>query len=206
MSNALRKEAPSNMPLILSSLLVLVCLVGMLISSYMDSKKNPSTPTFDGSFSWIGWTDEDIWADMAENAGALGETGVLPLMKVDSTEELNKLLTKIDGVKALSTTVSYGGAPKLRDVVQAYDDAFFKESCLLMVYVTEPSGSIRHQVTGFSNDGGTCVVTIMPVIDSETHTADMAGWMITVPVTKYSLEKGNYTAFSALRMNPSKSE
>ena len=74
------------------------------------------------------------------------------------------------------------------DAVEEYDEEFFKEKTLVIVLLTESSGSIRHKVTKASVKDGTMEIKIKRVVP-EIGTCDMAGWHVLVETEKVEIEE-----------------
>lgn len=67
----------------------------------------------------------------------------------------------------------------------AMDEAFFAEQSLLILYIAEGSGSIRHRVDQVTVEDGTVTVTLV-TLQPVVVTCDMAYWAILVPIDKGS--------------------
>ena len=65
----------------------------------------------------------------------------------------------------------------------ALDEAFFAEQSLLILYLEEGSGSIRHRVDQVIVEDGTVTVTLATLMP-EIGTCDMAYWAILIPIDK----------------------
>ncbi len=74
------------------------------------------------------------------------------------------------------------------DAVEEYDEEYFKEKALVIVLLTESSGSIRHKVTNVSVKDGIMEIKIERVVP-EIGTCDMAGWHVLVETEKQEIEK-----------------
>ncbi|MCL2178065.1 MAG: hypothetical protein FWC28_08465 [Proteobacteria bacterium] len=77
----------------------------------------------------------------------------------------------------------FGGGPALARVLEGYGSEFFVDNNLLLILLTEGSGSIGHEVEEVSVDGDTLNVQLLrnaPAIG----TADMAYWHFLLPVGK----------------------
>ncbi len=73
------------------------------------------------------------------------------------------------------------------DACDKYDAEYFEENTLLMVRLSEPSGSIRHEVTGLESaeiNGEPGLMLHVKRLVSESCTEDMAEWHILVEVKK----------------------
>ncbi len=65
----------------------------------------------------------------------------------------------------------------------SYDEEFFREKTLLVLRLTESSGSIRHQVTSVRTDGTTLTAEVRRIVP-QVGTADMTSWVILIEVEK----------------------
>ena len=74
------------------------------------------------------------------------------------------------------------------DAVEEYDEEYFKEKTLVIVLLTESSGSIRHKVTKASVKDGTMEIKIERNVP-EIGTCDMAGWHIIIETDKQEIEE-----------------
>ena len=104
----------------------------------------------------------------------------LPIYKFDTLSELEQFKTDVDGI--LSFNQSYGEVPSFNDVTMKYDEKFFDENTLMLVYVEAGSGSCRFSVDSISQTDGNFCIHIKQTNNPEIHTDDMAGWFITVAV------------------------
>lgn len=74
----------------------------------------------------------------------------------------------------------YDEVPSFNKATEGYDDAFFENNYLLMIYVTSGSGSLRYGVSGVSIENGELCVHVKLTNNPEIGTCDMAGWLIAV--------------------------
>ena len=74
------------------------------------------------------------------------------------------------------------------DAVEEYDEEYFKEKTLVIVLLTESSGSIRHKVTKASVKDGVMEINITKKTP-EIGTCDMAGWHVLVETEKVEIEE-----------------
>ena len=84
---------------------------------------------------------------------------------------------------------------KVREVSEKYDEDYFKEKTLFLVYVGASSGSFRYGVNSVYNDGKNFYIHIETTNNPEVCTADMSGWFVTVGVDKNAVK--NCTTFDA---------
>ena len=72
--------------------------------------------------------------------------------------------------------------PSFNDVTAGYDEAFFDENTLMLVYVSANSGTYRFGVNSVFCNGSAFCIHVERLNDPEFVTEDMAGWFITVAV------------------------
>lgn len=107
------------------------------------------------------------------------DKGLLPV-KADTLNELNAF------VKEVKSSYEYVW-DSINDITAKYDNEFFEENSLLLIYVGEGSGSIRHKVTSVTREENKLSVYIERLVP-EAGTCDMAGWLITVELKKSDIE------------------
>ena len=81
-----------------------------------------------------------------------------------------------------------------RQLLDGYDDAFFKNNDLLMIFKKEGSGSVRYDVTDVAIESGLCKVTVQTV--EPDGSCDIAFRIIFVSIPKdvsSSITKYDYT-------------
>ena len=137
----------------------------------------------------------------ALDSGALNEdqmaiSSVLhfPIYKFDTLEELTQFKDSLDYPEMLS--LAYDEVPSFNEVTAKYDEAFFSESTLLLVYVVASTGTYRFAVDTITGDGTGLCVHIAETTHAEVVTDDMAGWFITVAVPDSAA--ATYTEFDAV--------
>lgn len=72
------------------------------------------------------------------------------------------------------------------DAIERYDEAFFEMHDLIMIRLSEPSGSYRHEVLGFV-PGESSVVVVSKIVPF-VCTDDTADWFILVPIEKNTIK------------------
>ena len=91
----------------------------------------------------------------------------LPIYKFDTLVELEQFINDIkDGLS----------------IEQGYDESFFDENTLMLVYVEANSCSYRYGVDSVHHADGNFCIHIKQTNNPETHTDDMAVWFITMAV------------------------
>ena len=117
-----------------------------------------------------------------------------PIYKFDTLEELTQFKDSLDYPEMLS--LSYDEVPAFNEVTAKYDETFFSENTLLLVYVVAHTGSYRFAVDTITGDGTGLCVQIAETRHPEVVTDDMAGWFITVAVP--DSVAAAYTEFDAV--------
>lgn len=137
----------------------------------------------DIQLSYAGYTGEASFHAAAENSDRLHLSSALhlPIYKFDTKEQLDDF-TGIYG-KFLSLNQGYEGVPSFYGAAERYDEAFFDENTLMLVYVQSSSGSNRYGVDSIYCASNYFCVHVKRTNDPHMHTDDLAGWflMISVP-------------------------
>ena len=183
--------------------LVLVCVLGLVGCNSQTDNDEPISPT---SNIQIGGTSADetfdiavSYANYAEIIGGLNADKMvissvchLPIWKFDTLVELEQF-------KQINNKFTFDGGydeiPSFNDTVAKYDEAFFEENSLMLVYVSANSGSYRYGVNSVFCDGTSFCIHVEQTNNPEVGTMDMAGWFITVAVPDSMIE--NCTEFDA---------
>ncbi len=69
-----------------------------------------------------------------------------------------------------------------RQLLDGYDEGFFKNNDLLMIFIETGSGSVRYDVTDIGIESGLCTVTVQTV--KPDCTCNMAYWIIFISIPK----------------------
>ena len=135
----------------------------------------------------------------ALNADRMTISSVLhfPIYKFDTLEELTQFKDSLEHPESLSSrSYKYDEMPSFNEVTAKYDEAFFSENTLLLVYVVASTGSYRFAVDTITGDGTGLCVQIAETTHAEVVTDDMAGWFITVAIPDSAAAA--YTEFDAV--------
>lgn len=138
-------------------------------------------------------TQESLWSE-ADNAGMADaeERRHIPVRRIDSIEALQEFLEVYGEWPDFS---SYTGAViPLSKTTEAFDYRYFKDHTLLVLYLTENSGSNRHQIDRVGIDGDTLFVRVFAIVPTNSDglvclTDDMAGWFILLELDKAFAER-----------------
>ena len=153
--------------------------------------ENPDT-----TVSEVGTFGMEKLYSAALNAEQMTISSVLhfPIYKFDTLEELTQFKDSLDYPEMLS--FAYDEVPPFNEVTAKYDEAFFSENTLLLVYVVASTGTYRFAVDTITGDGTGLCVHIAETTHAEVVTDDMAGWFITVAVPDSAA--ATYTEFDAV--------
>lgn len=146
---------------------------------------------FDATLSYVGHTG--VIAPGALNLSKLSIDSVqhLPIYKAESLAELDEFKQNW----GLSFDEERGEIKSFNDVSATYNDEFFEENTLLVVYVSAISGTYRYVVRDVYIEGGELCVHVERTNDRGPASEDMAGWFITLAVPNDMLE--GCTSFDA---------
>ena len=152
-------------------------------------------PAFDITVAYGNYADwealEEFYA-RACNRDTFTQSFVLhlPIYQLDTQADLAEFKGAVDGI--LSVDRSYDEIPSFNTATAKYDEAFFEENSLMVVYVTASSGSWRFGVDSVAFDNGRFCVHVKQTNRPEIFTEDMAGWFITVAIPD-QMAKACYT-------------
>ena len=165
-------------------------------SAYIENRNagtyNPPGPVnqiFDNCLSWAGWTGEASLYVGALNSDQLqiNHTQHLPIYVFKSKAELDNFMTRMG--EHLSMNEPRDEVPAFTETAAKYDEAFFEDNSLVLVYVASGSWSYRYSATGFHCDGESFVLKVEETTKKDYGDAAMGGWFVTV-VTANSLIDG----------------
>ena len=124
---------------------------------------------------------------------AISSAHHIPLHKFGSRSELDAFKARFG--EDNSFDYGYNGK-SFNENTADYNDAFFDENNLFLVYVGANSGSLHFDVNSIFNDGNSFCIYVNQTNNPENVTDDMAGWFITIAVPKSATE--NCTVFDAI--------
>lgn len=143
---------------------------------------------FDIAVSYANWTDSSELFVKSLNTDKMMISSVmhLPIYKFDTLAQLEQF--KSDFGDILTMDHGYDEMPAFNDVTAKYDEKFFDENSLMLVYVDANSGSDRYGVNSvYCADGKFCI-HVKKLNSPDVGTCDMAGWFITVAVPNSMIE------------------
>ncbi len=186
---------------LIALLLSLICVFGLVGCNVKTTSTDPSAATpieettneiqpggtpleeaFDIAVSYANWGDLNEIYTKALNIDKMAISSVrhLPIYKFDTLAALEQF--KNDVKDTLSIDHGYDEVPSFNDATVKYDEDFFAENTLMLVYVEASSGSFRYGVDSVYNADGNFCIHVKQTNNPEVGTDDMAGWFITVAV------------------------
>lgn len=121
-----------------------------------------------------------------------------PIYKIENTSELETFTEKcIAWFSSEYFPVQDAWVAWLKEPFKDYDESFFEDRSLFVVYVVASSGSHRYRVADIKKDGSTFTVYTDRYNDMGWGTDDMAGWFILLPMQKDEIK--GCTEFDAIR-------
>lgn len=166
------------------------------IGSESEAAANAPDGSYQFSVSYANFSDSDRIFLQALNRDTMYISSVqhLPIHRLDSKAELERFKADFDDILTMSQ--GYDEIPSFDEATADYDDAFFAEHTLFVIYVGANSGSYRFGVGDIYNDGESFSVNVVQLNDPELVTQDMAGWFVTVTAEKAAVE--HCTTFDAV--------
>ncbi len=122
----------------------------------------------------------------------------LPIFKMESTGDLAAFQNAFGN--SLSRGSERAEFPSFETVVKKYNEDFFKENTLFVIYVTPDSGSYRYGIRDVSTDGEVLTVFAEQINRPTAVTMDLVGWLISVEMPKATT--AGKTAFDATLTRP----
>lgn len=136
----------------------------------------------------------------ALNAEKMNEDNVqhLPIFKMESTGELAAFQNAFGN--SLSRGSDRAEFPSFENVTEKYNEDFFKDHTLFVIYVTPDSGSYRYGVADVVTEGESLTVLTEQTNRPTAVTMDLVGWLISVEMPKTAT--AGKTAFDATLTRP----
>ena len=195
---------------LIALVLVLVCVLGLVgcnttipsastpvekPTNKVQSGGTPVEEAFEIAVSYANWTEESeiYFGALNKEKMVISSVQHLPIYKFNTLKELEQF--KLAFGEVLTMDRGYDEVPSFNDITTNYDETFFDENTLLLVYVGANSGTYRFGVSSvFCAENSFCI-HIEQTNNPEVVTDDMAGWFITVAVPDSMVE--NCTEFDA---------
>ncbi len=175
------------------SLLLTFFLLVISLASCDGISDDASNIDYEAVCVWAGYSRDTDFAEYAVNKNKLGESGVLPMQRIDTLAALERF--KVSFADDFSLNDGYDEAPSFAGATAAYDEAFFDDNTLFVIYLAASSGSFRYGVSGLDISDGCLTVSVTELNDPEAVTDDMAGWFLLVSLPEEELS--DCTSFDA---------
>lgn len=134
--------------------------------------------------SAVGFGDYKDYDKMIE-AGAyidaeykVNPFGYFPLLKITSKSELESIKAKMDGILNFVK-----GSPTFDDITSKYDDAYFEDNTLLLIYAISPSTTAGFSVESVNVQDGKLTVGITEIFP-DAGSSVYCSWLVGVDVPK----------------------
>lgn len=145
----------------------------------------PVDESFDIAISYAGWHEGDFVGGLNAKKMAISSVKHLPIYKFDTLSDITNFKQLRD---SFTFDQGYDEIPSFNETLAKYDESFFEENSLMVVYVPANSGSYRYGVNSiFCNETAFCV-HIEQTNNPEICTQDMSGWFISVAVPDSMIE------------------
>lgn len=134
--------------------------------------------------AYAGWADPDTFCLGGLNAQKMYISSVqhLPIYRFDTMAQFTQFRSSCDPA---AIAQGYDEMPSLQAAAASFDEAFFEENTLLMVYVGSSSGTYRFGVNSVFCDGKALCIHVEQTNHPQVATDDMAGWLILVVVPNH---------------------
>ena len=148
--------------------------------------------------AYANWTEGEMMHDcLNPDKMLISSVRHLPVYKLDTKEDLDRFKEKYQD--SLTFDHGYDEVPSFNEATASYDESFFADRTLVLAYVSAPSGSFRYAIRDISFGGSTFCLDVVQTNNPETHTDDMAGWLVIAEVLDSDI--ANYTEFDAQLVN-----
>ena len=149
---------------------------------------SPADEAFDITVSYANWCELNGIYAKALNAEKMNISCVrhLPIYRFDTLAELEQFKTDFKDV--LSVDAGYEEIPSFSEASAKYDENFFVENTLMLVYVVAGSDSYRYGVDSVYHADGNFCIHVKQTNNPAVVTDNMLGWFITVAVPDNMIE------------------
>ncbi len=172
-----------------------VAIVDFTVGDLKLEEKNPEEFTtqavytdndFKALFSRVGYAQNaaDIINKFAEKAIYTPNSSAekIPVIRFDSKEKFDSFIDAAR--KPFGFDDERENGHSFLENTKGYTKEFFKEKSVVLVYISEPSGSFRHRVNSVTKKNGFAEISVSRVKPEPPHTDDVGDWFITIAVDK----------------------
>lgn len=152
------------------------------------------------TLAYVGGTDYEKFYEGALNHDALAINNIrhLPIFRADTAEDLAQFERDLIG-DAIADN-SWGDVPSFRTATAQYDEDFFRENSLLLVYVSSGNCTHRFGVRSIDCEGAALCVRLEETTGAQIISELEAAWLVILPVPDSLV--ANCTDFDAVPDEP----
>ena len=170
-------------------LILAIGLVGCARKAEAQNTNKPgdqSAPT--GVTAWAGFTEnKSIWKGSLNQDRKLINDQSLPIYRLDSTSDLDRFKSEHNSVYSFDQ--SFEEVPSFEEVAVKYNDSFFTEHSVLVVYISSGRDILRYSVRDIQYEDTKLLVNVQTDYSvlsaySEDNPVGTAGWFILMEIGK----------------------
>lgn len=145
--------------------------------------KDINIKNIDKTISFANWSSSRKIYENALNKDRFTKDNSrnLPIHKFDTLNELKQFKSHYENIYSIDE--KYDEIASFNEATEKYNEEFFSNNSLILVYVSAGSGSYRYDIKDIYLDEESFIVNIEKTNNPEVFTCDMAGWFITVSVS-----------------------
>ena len=145
--------------------------------------KDINIKNIDKTISFANWSSSRKIYENALNKDRFTKDNSrnLPIHKFDTLNELKQFKSHYENIYSIDE--KYDEIASFNEATEKYNDEFFNNNSLILVYISSGSGSYRYDIKDIYLDEKSFIVNIEKTNNPEVFTCDMAGWFITVSVS-----------------------
>ena len=148
---------------------------------------SPSNQVYDVALSFANWTDDSKIYTSSLNLSKMQSNSIkhLPIYKFDSLKDLKQFKESFGDILTMDN--GWDEVPSFNEATAKYDAKFFEDNCLMLVYVSASNSTHRFGLGSIGWDEKSFCINVVETTGKEFVDAAMAGWFLTVAVSKDSI-------------------
>lgn len=156
----------------------------------------PIEETLNVAVSYANWTEDGkIYAgSLNKEKMSISSVHHLPIYKFSTLEELDQF--KVSFGEVLTMDGGYDEIPSFDNITTNYDETFFVENTLMLVYVEANNCTHRYWVNSIFCNGTSFCIHVEETTGTKEGDTAMIGWFLTVVIPDSMVE--NCTEFDAV--------
>lgn len=132
--------------------------------------------------TWAGFTeDQSIWKGSLNKDRKLINDQSLPIYRFDTKSALDNFKNEYNGVFRFDS--SFEEIPSFDEIAVKYNDSFFAEHSVLVVYVPSGRDTLRYSVKDIQYENAKLLVNVQTDYSAESSDG-VAGWFIIIEIGK----------------------